>query len=85
MTLYNRYLLSLASLFGLSTAVLASYGQARLDAYLTTYILEYLITTILFVYIEPKARKLLDGFGYVLLASFLTLVVVKVIGILKGT
>lgn len=83
MTLYNRYLTVLAALFFLSTAVLAGYGQNRLDAYFTVYVIEYLITTLLFVYLDPRARRLLDSMGYVLFAGFLAIVVMKVIEILR--
>ncbi len=85
MILYNRYLLTLAALFALSTTLLAGYGQDRLDAYLTTYIIEYLIATLLFAYLHPKARRLLDAMGYVLFAGFLVIVAFKVIEILRGS
>lgn len=84
MTLYNRYLLTLAALFGLSTTVLAAYGQDRLDAYFTVYVIEYLVTTLLFVYLDPKARRLLDAVGYVLFGGFLVIVILKVVEILRG-
>jgi len=83
MRLYNRYLLVLASAFALSTTILAAYGQSRLDAYFTVYVIEYLITTLLFVYLDPRARKLLDGLGYVLFGGFLVIVLFKVIEILR--
>ena len=84
MTLYNRYLLTLAALFGLSTTVLAAYGQDRLDAYFTVYVIEYLVTTLLFAYLDPKARRLLDAVGYVLFGGFLVIVILKVVEILRG-
>jgi len=83
-TLYNRYLLTLAVLFFLSTTVLAAYGQDKLDAYFTVYVIEYLVTTLLFVYLDPRARRLLDAMGYVLFGGFLVIVAIKVAQILKG-
>lgn len=83
MTLYNRYLLTLAALFGLSTTVLAAYGQDRLDAYFTVFVIEYLVATLLFVYLDPKARRLLDTMGYVLFGGFLVIVALKVVEILR--
>lgn len=83
MKLYNRYLLVLATLFALSTTILAAYGQSHLDAYFTTYVIEYLVTTLLFVYLDPRAKKLLDGLGYVLFGGFLVIVLFKVIEILR--
>lgn len=85
MILLNRYLLTLATLFALSTALLAAYGQTKLDAYFTVYVLEYLITTLLFVYLDPRARRLLDIAGYVLFGGFLAIVILKVIAILRGS
>lgn len=83
MTLFNRYLMTLAALFTLSTTLLAAYGQNKLDAYFTVYVIEYLVTTLLFVYLDRRARRLLDGIGYVLFAGFLAIVVMKVIEILR--
>lgn len=85
MSLYNRYFVILAALFFLTTTVLAAYGQDQLDAYLTAYVIEYLITTLLFVYFDRTARRLLDGMGYVLFAGFLAIVVMKVIEILRSS
>jgi hypothetical protein len=85
MVLYNRYLLTLAALFALSTAILAGYGQEKLDAYFTLFVIEYLVVTLLFAYLHPRARRLLDGLGYVLFGGFLVIVILKVIEILRGT
>ncbi len=83
--LYNRYLLTVATVFALSTTVLAGYGQDKLDAYFTAYVIEYLIVTLLFVYLNPKARRLLDVMGYVLFGGFAVIVAIKVMTILKGS
>lgn len=83
MTLYNRYLLTLAALFALSTVILAAYGQNTLDAYFTVYVIEYLVATLLFVYLAPRARKLLDAMGYVLFGGFMVIVAMKVVEILR--
>lgn len=85
MILYNRYLLTLAAVFTLSTTILAAYGQNKLDAYFTLYVIEYLVTTLLFVYLAPRARRLLDGVGYLLFAGFLIIVALKVIEILRSS
>ena len=85
MTLYNRYLMVLAALFFLSTTILAAYGQGRLDAYFTVYVIEYLITTLLFVNLDPRARRLLDTAGYVLFGGFMVIVILKIVEILRGS
>lgn len=83
MTLYNRYLLTLAALFTMSTTILAAYGQDKLDAYFTVYVIEYLVATLLFVYLDPRARRLLDAMGYVLFGGFTVIVAMKVVEILR--
>jgi hypothetical protein len=83
MRIYNRYLLVLAAAFTLSTTLLAAYGQDKLDAYLTSYVIEYLVVTLLFVYLDPRTRRLLDGLGYVLFGGFLVIVLFKVLEILR--
>ncbi len=85
MILYNRYLLTLAALFGVSTALLAAYHQEKLDAYFTLYVIEYLVITLLFAYLHPRARGLLDALGYLLFGGFLVIVILKVVEILKGS
>jgi Ca2+/Na+ antiporter len=83
MRLYNRYLMVLAAVFTLGTTILAAYGQTHLDAYFTAYVIEYLIVTLLFVYLDRRARRLLDGLGYALFGGFLVIVLFKVMEILR--
>ncbi len=83
MRIYNRYLLILTAAFTLSTALLAACGQDRLDAYFTAYVIEYLVVTILFVYLDPRARRLLDRLGYVVFGGFLVIVLFKALEILR--
>jgi hypothetical protein len=83
MRIYNRYLLVLAGAFTLSTPLLAAYGQDKLDAYFTVYVIEYLVVTLLFVYLDSRTRRLLDGLGYVLFGGFLAIVLFKVLEILR--
>jgi hypothetical protein len=83
MSIYNRYLLVMAGAFTLSTTLLAAYGQDKLDAYFTTFVIEYLIVTLLFVYLDSRARRLLDGLGYALFGGFLVIVLFKVLEILR--
>jgi hypothetical protein len=73
----------LAVVFTLSATLLAAYGQDKLDAYFTTYVIEYLIVTLLFVYLDSRARRFLDGLGYVLFGGFLVIVLFKVLEILR--
>ncbi len=83
MRIYNRYLLVLAAAFTLSTTLLAGYGQDKLDAYFTAYVIEYLVVTLLFVYLDSRTRRLLDWLGYALFGGFLVIVLFKVLEILR--
>jgi hypothetical protein len=83
MRIYNRYLLVLVTTFTFSTTLLAAHGQDKLDAYFTVYVIEYLVVTLLFVYLDSRTRRLLDGLGYVLFGGFLAIVLFKVLEILR--
>ena len=82
MRVYNRYILWLAGLFILTTVVLSAYGQTHLDVYLSLYLIESLALSLLYVHLNPQARRGLNLVGYVLFAAFIGIVVVKVMEIL---
>jgi len=83
--MYGRYLVTLALLFTATTVVLAAYNQHRIDLYFSLYLIEYLVTTLLFAYLSRRARRLLNVMGYILFAGFLAIVGVKVATILLKT
>lgn len=82
MRVYNRYLTTLALLFTAATVLLAAYGQQALDLYFSIYLIEYLATTLVFAYLSPSARRLLNIMGFILFGGFLGIVAIKVIEIL---
>ncbi len=82
MRVYNRYLTTLAMLFTAATVLLAAYGQQALDLYFSIYLIEYLATTLLFAYLNPSARRLLNIMGFILFGGFLGIVAIKVVEIL---
>lgn len=84
MRTYNRYILWLAALLMLTTVILSAYGQKRLDIYFSVYLVEYLVLTLLYVYLNPTARRALSAVGYVLFLGFMFIVVTKVLEILLG-
>lgn len=83
MTVYSRYLLTVAVVLPISTVVLAAYSVQQLDAYLSLYVLEYLVISVLFAYVHPRGKRVLDGVGIVLFMGFLAIVAVKVADILR--
>jgi hypothetical protein len=79
---YNRYLATLALLFTTTTVLLAVYRQHKLDLYFSLYLIEYLAATLVFVYLHPRARRLLGFLGYFLFAGFMVIVALKAFEIL---
>jgi hypothetical protein len=84
MRLNERYIFSMAAAYAMTTAILAAFNEDRLDLYLSVYIIEYFILTLLHSPLKPKAGRLLDATGYVLFAVFVVIVALKVWEILFG-
>jgi hypothetical protein len=81
--IYNRYIVSLALLFSLTTILMAAYGQNRLDVYFTVYLIETLVLTEIYVYLTPKARRGLNLISGVLFIGFIGIVAFEVYKILS--
>jgi len=82
--IYNRYVLYLAIATGVLNAALAFAGQEDLGVYFAINVIAYLVITLLYVYLNPRARRALDTIGYMLFSGFLVVVAIKVVGILSG-
>jgi len=54
--LYNRYILTVALFLLLTTIIMIATGLNSLDIYFTVYVIEALVITELYVYINNKAR-----------------------------
>jgi TRAP-type mannitol/chloroaromatic compound transport system permease small subunit len=80
----ERYIISLTLAYMLTTAAFSLYGQSSLDLYVSVYILEYFILTLLHSPFNPRAQKVIDITGYVLFVIFMVIVVLKVLEILFG-
>ena len=74
----------MAILFMLTTVILSVVSNSSLDLYWTIYIIEALVLTELYVYLNPKARRGLNRVSYVLFAGFMLIVAQNVTGILSG-
>ena len=74
----------LASLLLVSTIILAATNEARLDLYFSIYLIEALVLTELYIYLNPKAKRALSTVNYVLFSGFLVIVAAKVVEILWG-
>jgi membrane-associated protease RseP (regulator of RpoE activity) len=68
----------------LTTAAFSMYGQSGLDLYVSLYILEYFVLTLLHSPFNPRAQKIIDITGYILFVVFMIIVALKVLEILVG-
>ena len=84
MRIYNKYVASLAVATCLVTAVLTFLGQEKIAVYFTVNVVTYLVITLLYVYLNPRARKALSTVGIVFSASFLVIVALKVVETMSG-
>jgi len=82
--IYNKYILSLALSACLINATLAFLGQDDLTIYFITNIVAYLAITLLYAYLNPRARRALNTIGTVSFAGFMVVVALKVIEIWAG-
>lgn len=84
MRIYNKYIVSLAVAAGLINTLLAFAGQNNLEIYFTVNIIAFLAITLLYVYLNPRARRALNTIGVVLFAGFMIIVVFNVVKMLSG-
>jgi hypothetical protein len=84
MSIPERCLFSLAIVYMLTTVALSALGESRLDLYVSLYILEFFVITLLHSPLNPLTQKVLNVFGYGLFAVFAAIVAVKVLEILLG-
>jgi hypothetical protein len=83
-TLYNRYILVMALLFGVTSVAFAIAVVSSISLCLTIYIIESLILTELFIYINPKAKRNLNRVNLMLFCLFLAILLDRVLEILVG-
>lgn len=85
MRVYDRYLVTLASLFTATTVLLAFYNLHQIDLYFSLYLIELLAVTLIFAHLIPRARGFLAFVGVLLFGGFLAIVALKVLEILAGS
>ncbi len=83
MRIYNKYIVSLALAACLVNTLLAFLGQDDLGVYFTINIIVYLVITLLYVYLNPRAKQVLNTIGLVLFAGFIVIVVLNVMEIIS--
>jgi hypothetical protein len=83
MRVFNRLIISLAIAFALLNAILAFAGQKDISVYFIVDAIAYLVITLLYVYLNPRARGALNAVSAVIFAGFMVIVTLKVVEILR--
>ena len=83
MRIFNKYIISLVLASCLINALLAFYGQDDLVVYFVINVLAYLVITLLYTYLNPRARRVLNTIGIVFFSGFMVTVAIKVVEILS--
>ena len=83
MRIFNRLIISLAITFGVLNGVMAFLGQKDISVYFIVDAIAFLVITLLYTYLNQRARGALNAVSGVVFAGFLVIVVLKVIEILK--
>jgi hypothetical protein len=65
--------------------VLSLFGETQLDLYVSLFIVEYFVLTLLHSSFKPKVQKIINGLGYGLFGVFVVIVSIKVLEILFGS
>ena len=84
MRIYNKYIISLVLSACLINTLLALLGQDDLAIYFIINIIAYLVITLLYAYLNPRARRALSSISVVLFAGFMVIVVLKVVEVWTG-
>jgi hypothetical protein len=81
--IFNRFIITLAVTLGLLNTSLALLEQDDISIYFITDAVAYLVITLLFVYLNPRAKNALNGISTVIFVGFLVVVALKLINLLK--
>jgi len=81
MRTHDRYMLSLTATYAATTLALAVYGTT-LDLYLSVFIVEYFVITLLHSPFNAKTQRITNVIGFVLFGVFLLIVALRVLQIL---
>jgi len=80
---YNRYIILLALVTCLVNILLAFSGQNSLEIYFVVNLIAYLLLTVLYAYLNPRAKRALTAISAVAFASLLVIIFIRVLEILS--
>jgi len=81
--IYNLYVVVLALVLCAINILLAVFGQNSLEVYFIANIIAYLVISLLYVHLNPRARSILGTVSRVLFGGFIVIVALKVIEVLR--
>lgn len=79
MKIYNSYILIITLLLLLTTVILVAIGQNSLEVYYSIYIIEALVVTELYIYLNARVRRGLNLVSAVLFGGFVLIISLEVI------
>jgi hypothetical protein len=82
LSIYNRYLIFLVLVSCLIDIFLAFVKQNDIAVYFTINVIAYLTLTMLFIFFNPKTRRILSVVSVVYLTGFMVIVALKILGIM---
>ena len=82
MSIYHRYLIFLVLVSCLIDIFLAFVKQNDIAVYFTINVIAYLTLTMLFIFFNPKTRRILSVVSVVYLTGFMVIVALKILGIM---
>jgi hypothetical protein len=80
---YNKLIITVALSFSAITILLAFLRQNDIAIYFIADAIAFLVITLLYTYLNPRARGALNSLSAVIFVGFLAIVALKVIEILK--
>jgi hypothetical protein len=81
----ERYILSVTATFSLTTFAISFYAASGLDLYVSLYIVEFFILTLLHSPFNTKTQRIINFTSYGLFGLFVIIVALKVLQILAGS
>jgi len=77
--------LSVAVTYSLTTFAISFYPASELDLYVSSYIVEFFILTVLHSPFNSKTQRIVNFTGYGLFGVFAVIIALKVLQILAGS
>ena len=84
MRIYNQYIISLILVSTLANIILYFIGPDDIGVFFIVNSLTFLVITLLYAYLNPRARKSLNVIGITVFAGFLVVVSLRALRVISG-